>query len=750
MIKYKNQTFIWGSSFVLSGALLTTVFNATNPEYNFPGITEALLIGVSLLLVANSLFLGKSLTRREWILGEILLALIGALAIRYLLGWSDPDTIPSRRCIWMPGYFAKLECLLQLPFKSHHGLRQLLFHFTALSVFLGVASLSRMSGVLRPWLFVSLAIPSVIISLGVLAPVYYDTNFSLVGFNFVYVTHEGPVRGDGIVANSSWLWPWLAPAMGICLATIFSKKWLLGGLGFALFALCALASLSVMQRGGYLIVGILITATILLVLYHLGKKFSKKVAWSLLASGIFGLGYFVYDSLRIMMIFDFLGKHWLGLSTKSAPLSLSNERLRMWDVAWEQSIKDNLWLGTGYGKWLSEFSKLSGSANIGFDTAHNLWVQLIFELGVLHVVVMAFILGLIVWTTLFYKNVQQPSLQIGGFFLTIGFLVASFVQEIDYILPVYMQFAAFAGLCFGGTSYQETIVPERRIHNNRPRYLVGCGIVTIFGALYYWSSISWGGYGYDPSQTAFSRLFRPKGVIATAPDRKGKDYSLYWGNLGQLTQESLSKFGGHFPDVWINGNTIYLKNGSKWRPRQYQYESQKKILRSQRITSFELNQPPGQTNVFLLAQQGMYLWELSGSFKKGIRAGRWCEQTCRFLLFRPADKYKPHGITIQLPLPGLNEKHPVKLKVSMQAHIGKVNSPDFKKLSQQILSKPFTEISTKKEFVFRHPEESYTLPVNFRKHQLWLISLKTDQTIIPKEHDPISTDTRKLGVRVLF
>ena len=153
-MSYKNQVLIWGSSLLFSAALLTTVFNATNPEYNFPGITETLLIGISLLLVANSLFLGKSLTQREWVLGGILLALIGTLAIRYLFGWSDPETIPSRRCMWMPGYFAKLECLLQLPFKSHHGLRQLLFHFTALSVFIGVACLSRMSGALRPWLII--------------------------------------------------------------------------------------------------------------------------------------------------------------------------------------------------------------------------------------------------------------------------------------------------------------------------------------------------------------------------------------------------------------------------------------------------------------------------------------------------------------------------------------------------------------------------------------------------------------------
>ena len=73
-MSYKNQVLIWGSSLLLSAALMTTLYNATNPEYNFPGVTETFLIGISLLLVANSLFLGKSLTQREWVLGGILLA----------------------------------------------------------------------------------------------------------------------------------------------------------------------------------------------------------------------------------------------------------------------------------------------------------------------------------------------------------------------------------------------------------------------------------------------------------------------------------------------------------------------------------------------------------------------------------------------------------------------------------------------------------------------------------------------------
>ena len=443
---------------------------------------------------------------------------------------------------------------------------------------------------------------------------------------------------------------------------------------------------------------------------------------------------------------------------------LSLERLKMWKIAWDESIQENFWLGTGYGTWLREFSKLPGSKNISYDTAHNLWVQLIFELGVIHVVTMVMIIIVIVLATLIYKNFDQPSLRIGGFFLTIGFFVASIVQEIDYILPVYLQFAAFAGICFGGTSYSESqeesssITLFRRsnyngIHklksNKLAWIMLVIGSLGILSAFYYASSISWGGSTFEPTQQAFNRWFRPKGVIAAVPDPREREYSIYWSEHDQFEKQNFVTFKD-FPEIWVQGNAIFLKNGSIWKPNQFWYESQNKNYDAQRLVSFALHQPPGQTNYIILAENGMYPWEFGGIDEVGVKVGRWCEKQCNFLLYHPNIKNKLHGVRLQMPLPGLNENHPVKLFLEMESISNEIPPNFSEKIIQQMIKKPFTKNSTRKELVFRNPEVIHQLPIKLRQYHIWLISLKTDRTIIPKELDQKSTDGRELGVRVFF
>ena len=195
---------------------------------------------------------------------------------------------------------------------------------------------------------------------------------------------------------------------------------------------------------------------------------------------------------------------------------------------------------------------------------------------------------------------------------------------------------------------------------------------------------------------------------------------------------------------------VNLKNGSKWKPNQFWYESQNNIYHPQRLVSFALHQPHGQTNVIMLAENGMYSWEFGGMSEDGVKVGRWCKKQCNFLLYHPNIEKQPHGVRLKMPLPGLDANHPVRLFVTIQSISDKIPSSFSEKNIQQMINTPNAKNSSNKELVFSHPEDIHRLPIESRQHQLWLISLKTDRTIIPKEHDSNSTDGRKLGVRVLF
>ena len=239
------------------------------------------------------------------------------------------------------------------------------------------------------------------------------------------------------------------------------------------------------------------------------------------------------------------------------------------------------------------------------------------------------------------------------------------------------------------------------------------------------------------------------GVIAATPDNRRREYSIFWSEHGSFDKKSFVTFKD-FPEIWIQGNAIYLKNGSKWKPNQYWYESQNVIYHPQRLVSFALHQPHGQTNSIILAENGMYSWEFGGMSEDGVKVGRWCKKQCNFLLYHPNTKNRPHGVRLQMPLPGLDENHPVQLIVTMQSISGEIPPSISKNKLQQMLNAQFTKDSVDKELVFSNPEDVHSLPVDSRQNQLWLISLKTDRTIIPKEHDQKSTDGRELGVRILF
>ena len=173
------------------------------------------------------------------------------------------------------------------------------------------------------------------------------------------------------------------------------------------------------------------------------------------------------------------------------------------------------------------------------------------------------------------------------------------------------------------------------------------------------------------------------GVIAAVHDRRTREYSIFWSEHGQFEKKSFVTFKD-FPEIWIQGNAIYLKNGSKWKSNQFWYESQNNIYHPQRLVSFALHQPHGQTNIIMLAENGMYSWEFGGMSEDGVKVGRWCKKQCNFLLYHPNIQKQPHGVRLEMPLPGLDANHPVRLFVTIQSISDKIPSSFSEKNIQQM------------------------------------------------------------------
>ena len=745
MSDLKKLFTVGGSSIVFALAIFSTVFNATNPEYNFPGITESLLIAVSFLLIALSLYSGRKITGREFFLGTILLFLIAILFLRYLWDLKQPGGEFATACFLMPGYFQKLECLLQLPFSVHYGLRQILFHVTALAVFMGAASLSRMSQNLRPWVILALCAPALVIAVSVLIPIYYDRHFSLVGYNFIFNSWWGYSRGKGIVANPSWLWPWLAPAISIALGGLFAKKWSIRILSIPIVVLCVWAALSVLQRGAYLLMGVLMFAVLLIFFISLLRRYSSlsvlKNTGLIVISAILLLFVIVQNAEYLITSYGTL----THTSIRHNPVSSGAGRLKMWSSAWKESQK-HLITGSGYGTWLREAKKMRGVP--AYDTAHNLWVQMFFELGVLHSSLIILTILLIGGNTLCYKNRDAPSLQAGAIFLSLSLLTVTLVQEIDYILPIYMQFALFAGMCFDGVSYDEKL--DYPAPSSKTAYFIlALGVFSFGFFIFYAKSISWGGSSYEPvhnSISKFNRWYRPKGAIAATQDRQQMKYTLYLGGSQKMGMDAFAPFGVKFPDIFVGQNALYLRNGSKWNPNQYLYEYTSQRENPQRLVSFSLYQPPTQSNTVLLAEQKTFPWEFNILTEEhSIKAGKWCKQSCQIILYGAGLGNKDTGVTLAIPVSGLNKENEVSITVKLQPL--QIEEKYF--LNHKYRLSEITSPTRSETFTFNDPTQVHTLHVNWESSSVWQLDFQADHSVVPGKYSPKVKDYRELGVFII-
>jgi len=134
-----------------------------------------------------------------------------------------------------------------------------------------------------------------------------------------------------------------------------------------------------------------------------------------------------------------LGVGLLSLSLKGWPALLADEtRWPLWMAALDK-LRSTIWKGvpsmTGYG--LESFPILMGDAH---HWAHNEWVQMLVEIGVVGTVLLA---GMVAWSTWRGWQAATRSLLVSGWFGTwVAFLVISLFHFPGHLAPL-----AWVGLC---------------------------------------------------------------------------------------------------------------------------------------------------------------------------------------------------------------------------------------------------------------------------------------------------------------
>jgi hypothetical protein len=193
------------------------------------------------------------------------------------------------------------------------------------------------------------------------------------------------------------------------------------------------------------------------------SKVSKRTFRAILGFGTLGVSglvsmYFLAPA-AINKIFSSIGIH---TRVGSGASSLSHERLEMWRIAWG-AIKESFWLGHGQGSWTREFGKAAeaaGRPDLIFDTAHNFFVQSVFELGILHslLIVSLFAFVLINIGKKIFRT--QGTAKKSWFVATCAaYAIILAVQEVDFVRSSFYQHAVFWGFVIGdvGTTSSENI-----------------------------------------------------------------------------------------------------------------------------------------------------------------------------------------------------------------------------------------------------------------------------------------------------
>lgn len=446
---YKNLSFCAFSLLSLFAVFAAPLLVPGNPDFLLPLLPECLTLAALCCFGFVESKDARANSLRISSLEKILIFCIICLVMFYIFPRMLLSLMHTPHQVWnpceniAPSLFVRLECYLHGAIIQFPGPRQFYMIVTAVLLGLVAFAMARISPEVSKKLLYSFAICAVLYCLIVQMGIYAGKDTLLP--NFLGKSEFGRSRFALIIPNPGWVWPYLAPGLAVLIwLTLTSRKKLTQALSALGLLIVAYGIFQTGQRGGLLLLAILFGSGALFVFNEKIDIRARPIRFGLLTASFLALAT-LFGPWVIEFLMQKIGRAEF----------IDHNRLSIWSLALPHVLKHHIFLGFGYASWFQEFRSIAIEKGAPlFDTAHNLYVQMIFEHGLIGtILICSCLLGVLLLTI---RNLRASSSgKMLAIFASLIFLVATVVQELDYIRPIYYIHALFWGVLLGFREVQE-------------------------------------------------------------------------------------------------------------------------------------------------------------------------------------------------------------------------------------------------------------------------------------------------------
>jgi O-antigen ligase len=436
---------IFTTALLLLAAMAAPLTVPGNPDQLLPVLPElVMIIFLCISLTLASKRVANAGRLESFKLANYAFIFICGLILTYLLPRMLWGLSHTPRQVWnpcsnvAPSAFVRLECYLHGAITQFPGPRQ--FYMTLAAFIAGTAGfvLSRLK--CYPQFFGLYFLGGFSVLYCVISFIAFALGVDTLLPSFLGKSEFGGQRFALIITNPGWVWPFLSSGLVSLVWLAFQEKKLTIRVLLAAGAALVLAGiLWTGQRGGLLLCLLVLSVFLIATLKkHFDKNRLSRRKWFIVFVIMSGLVIYAAP----------ISLKWLLAKIGRSEFFDAN-RFSIWKTALPHVLNEKPIWGYGYGSWFQEFRTIAPQAGAPlFDTAHNLYVQLIFEHGLagaflILTVFVALVLAILSNLRRITNGVQLFSLAL------VSFGVITLVQEIDYVRPVFYLNAFFWGTLCG-------------------------------------------------------------------------------------------------------------------------------------------------------------------------------------------------------------------------------------------------------------------------------------------------------------